>query len=106
MSVTGWMVSLTQRLTRIRSFQTVDVSTTSRGSVEAVVHSLGISLQNSIQPIGGRAWLPIATYATRSAAAADAASRMAIMAAASAAPNRALDFGDIFIDPSPVLLGP
>src|SRR5882757_10971973 len=99
MSVTGWMVSLTQRLTRIRSFQTVEVSTTSRGSVEVVAHSLAFSLQNSIQPIGGRAWLPIATYVTRSAPAADAAPRMAIMAAASAVPNMTLDFGDIFIDP-------
>src|SRR5882724_6093337 len=106
MSVTGWMVSLAQRLTRIRSFQTAEVSTTSRGSVETVAHSLGFSLQNSTQPIGGRAWPPIATYMTRSAPAADAAPSTATMAAASAAPNRALDLGDIFIDPSPVLLGP
>src|SRR5436190_16728863 len=106
MSVTGWMVSLTQRLTRIRSFQTVDVSTTSRASVVAVAHSLGFSLQNSTQPIGGRAWAPIATYVTRSAPAADDAPNMATMAAVSAAPSKALDLGDIFVDPSPVFLGP
>src|SRR5262245_39552262 len=54
---------------RSRSFQAFGVSTTSRASIGLVSPSLGYSLQNSTQPIGGRDIAPTGTNGARSLAA-------------------------------------
>src|SRR3954452_2316159 len=66
MSVIGLMVSLTQRLTRSRSFHAVCVITISRGCVAPPRQSPGLSAQNSTQPIGERVISPRLAYRTRS----------------------------------------
>src|SRR6266478_3534821 len=54
MSVIGLTVSLTQRLTFTRSRHAVCDITMSRGCDAPPRHSLALSAQNSIQPIGAR----------------------------------------------------
>src|ERR1700704_848953 len=66
MSVIGLMVSLTQRLTRTRSFHAVCVITISRACVAPPRQSFGLSAQNSTQPIGERVISPRLAYRTRS----------------------------------------
>jgi hypothetical protein len=75
-----------------------------------VLHSLGVSEQNSIQPMGARALAPIAMYKGRSfAASASAAGRIAAAVRAAAiaipAPKSLVQLKCIFVTPS-LLLGP
>src|SRR5579872_4732821 len=58
MSVIGLTRVLTHKLTRTRSFQVCDESTTSRGADGLVLHSGSYSTQNSTQPIGARVAAP------------------------------------------------
>src|SRR5690348_8742214 len=69
MSVIGLMLSLTCLLMRTRSFQDLPLSTTSRGDVVPPLQSLGLVVQNSTQPIGGRVLSPSDANRTRSLAA-------------------------------------
>src|SRR5688572_23669234 len=63
------MVSFTHLFTRTRSFQALVVRMTSRGLLAPLAHSLGISEQNSTQPIGAREFSPSDTKSGRSASA-------------------------------------
>src|ERR1700749_302095 len=73
MSVIGLTFSLTQWLTRARSRHAVCDNTISRGCEAPRGHSLGLSAQNSTQPIGARVTSPMLAYKTRpSLACADA----------------------------------
>src|ERR1700712_1675865 len=68
MSVIGLTVSLTQQLTRTRSFHAVCVITISRGCVAPPRQSPGLSAQNSTQPIGARVFSPRLAYSFSSPA--------------------------------------
>src|SRR5262249_32352188 len=58
MSVIGLTFSLTQWLTLLRSRQAACDITMSRGCDAPLPHSVGLSLQKSIQPIGARVGCP------------------------------------------------
>src|ERR1700722_3221879 len=66
MSVIGLTVLLNQWLTRSRSRHAVCDITISRGCVGPPAHSLGLSAQNSTQPIGERVVSPRLAYIARS----------------------------------------
>src|SRR6187402_2745928 len=61
MSVIGLTLSLTHLLMRTRSVQDLLFSTTSRGALVVVLHSVGRAAQNSTQPIGARVAAPVDT---------------------------------------------
>src|SRR4051794_4860264 len=85
----GLTVSFTDLFMRTSSFQPFVVSTASCGVAALVSHSGAYSEQNSVHPIGARAWLPTVIKSGRSllAFAAGAASAPASAATATAAPN-------------------
>src|SRR5580698_4262280 len=62
MSVIGFTLVLTHRLTRCRSFQASAESTMSRATDDVVLHSGSYSTQNSTQPIGARVTSPTGMY--------------------------------------------
>ena len=64
----GLMLTLTQRLTRSRSFQACSESTMSRAADGLVLHSGSYSAQNSIQPMGARVVSPVEMNSGRSSA--------------------------------------
>src|SRR5258708_3809902 len=82
MSVSGLTLSLTHRLTRTRSAQAFDVRTISRALVGPPAQSRGLSVQNSVQPIGGRVASPSEMNSARSPA-------CVVGAASRTAPNKA-----------------
>src|SRR6202521_1758868 len=100
------MLVLTQALTRTRSFQDLPESTTLRGSGFVPSQSCAFSVQNSIQPIGARAFSPTAANSGRSVASSAPDVVTITTATEVARPNLNSALVEISMVAPPVLLGP